>query len=460
MSSSLLVVVIVLLLVALVALFVKFLQFRQKYSKIVDIDEEVAKAQNEVRREVDRFETAAARHKKELERLTADYSSAKTLYDRLRHEVSILEETLEDMSFGLYKPHYTFEDPASFKVEMDRIYKEKKLLVKENTALSCPEGWTVNGNAREGAKMVKQESKLMLRAFNGEVDAAVAKVSWNNVQKMEERIRKTYDAVNELGSVMRISINKKYLDLSLAELRLAYELEQKKQEIKEEQREIREQMRQEEIAQREFEKAKKAAEADEARYLKALEAAREEMAKANAAQMEAIAAKVQTLEGRLAEAQNNVARAISMAQLTKSGHVYVISNVGSFGDDVFKIGMSRRLEPAERVYELGSASVPFPYDIHAMIYSDNAPALETAFHKQFAHRRVNMVNMRKEFFRVDVSELEAFVQSNHADIEFTKLAEAREYRETLSLLAKVEGADTAAMAKEVSEFPDSLPILT
>jgi len=449
-------IIIALLLAALILLAFRHHKVSQKYAGIIDIDAEVAKAEAQLKSEVERYEQSVAKHRAALDKLGFDYAAAKAVYDRLRMEVSVLEESLEDMSFGLYKPHYTFEDPETFKIEMDKIYKQKKLLVKESKALTAPEGWTVNGNVREGTKMVKQECKLMLRAFNGEVDAAVAKVAWNNVLKMEERIRKTYDAVNELGSVMKISINKSYLDLSLAELRLAHELVQKKQEIKEEQREIREQMRQEEIAQREFDKAKKAAEADEARYLKALAVAREEMALANAEQMKASAAKVQLLEGKLTEAQKNVARATSMAQLTKSGHVYVISNVGSFGEDVFKIGMSRRLEPSDRVDELGSASVPFPYDIHAMIYSDNAPSLENSFHREFAQRRVNMVNSRKEFFRVDMGEIEKFALTHDAQIEFTKLAEAREYRETLSIIDKLEKSLLASSVVPQSDFPEAL----
>lgn len=316
-----------------------------------------------------------------------------------------------------------------------------------------PQDWVVNGNKREGTKMVKNQSKLMLRAFNGELDAAVAKVNWNNVDKMLERVQKAFDAINQSGSVTQIAITNEYLKHSLAEIRLTYELERKKQEIKEEQRRIREQMRDEEQAQREFEKAQKTAEAEEARYQKALVAARAEMEKAKASEMAKVQEKVAQLEAKLLEAQNNVQRAVSMAQLTRSGHVYVISNIGSFGDEVFKIGMTRRLEPTERVYELGDASVPFPYDIHAMIYSLDAPALENAFHREFADRRVNAINTRKEFFRVTLSEIRIFALQHDASIEFTELAEAREYRQTLSLRQR-SAEQTLPVEEEL--FPESI----
>ena len=122
-----------------------------------------------------------------------------------------------------------------------------------------------------------------------------------------------------------------------------------------------------------------------------------------------------------------------MAQQTKRGHVYVISNIGSFGENVYKIGMTRRLDPMDRVRELGDASVPFPFDVHAIIFSEDAPALETKLHKTFNQRRVNLINTKKEFFHVSLQEIEDVVHENNAEIEFTKLAEARDYRESMAI---------------------------
>ncbi len=461
MISPLLILVTIALCVVVIVLLLRIRKLTQKYAGIIDIENEISRAQGDLKRENERFQKSEADHKTAMERLSQDYKTARSLYDQLRNEVSVLEETLEDISFGLYRPHYSFDDPESYKQALDQVYQTKQSLIKQNKALSCPNNWTVNGSAKEGAKMIKQESKLMLRAFNGEVDAAIAKVTWNNVTKMEERIRRTFDAVNALGSVMGIRISSEYLDLALSELHLTHELELKKQQIKDEQREIREQMREEEKAQREFERAKKAAELEELRYSKALESARAELAKAKASEMQAVERKIQALEASLAEAQSKLDRAVSMAQLTKSGHVYIISNIGSFGEDVFKIGMSRRLDPEERVYELGSASVPFPYDIHAMIYSLDAPGLENAFHKHFSDKRVNMVNPRKEFFRVSITELEQFARKHKADIQLTKLAEAKEYRETLTLMSKAnEASESLSTEKNPAtevQFPESLP---
>ena len=139
------------------------------------------------------------------------------------------------------------------------------------------------------------------------------------------------------------------------------------------------------------------------------------------------------LQRRLEEAQANKERAISRAQMTRSGHVYVISNVGSFGEHVYKIGMTRRLDPMERVRELGDASVPFQFDVHAVIYSEDAPALENALHRSFNNRRINRVNERKEFFRVGIDEIAGAVRKHHGEIEITRAAEAVEYRKTLAM---------------------------
>ena len=202
---------------------------------------------------------------------------------------------------------------------------------------------------------------------------------------------------------------------------------------KEEQRQIREQMREEEKVQQEIERAKREAEQDEKKYQKAMEKAKEELSAAHGEKLEKLKAQMKQMEQKLKEAKENKQRALSRAQMTKSGHVYIISNIGSFGENVYKIGMTRRLEPTDRVRELGDASVPFAFDIHAMIYSENAPELENELHKNFDGKRLNLVNQRKEFFRVSLDEIVNYVSKGNDEVEFTKLAEAREYRESMSI---------------------------
>ena len=217
-------------------------------------------------------------------------------------------------------------------------------------------------------------------------------------------------------------------------------------------------MRDEEEAQREIAVARKEAEEEEKRYQKALDEARHQLESARAQESEALRLKIGSLEQDLIKAKELKERAISRAQLTKSGHVYVISNVGSFGENILKVGMTRRLDPLDRIDELGDASVPFDFDIHAIMYSDNAPALENVLHKHLDEKRVNLANTRKEFFSVSVSEIEDLCRVKGISIQFTKIAEAREYHETCALRKNKQNQPlgSSGVKNSDNEFPKSI----
>jgi hypothetical protein len=445
--------VIVTLLAAFLRERAQYKAIRTRYAPVVDVDEEVAKSRTELEKVRADLERAGTEYLKQKTILGQEYAAAKAIYDRLKGEIALLEEHLEDISFGLYKPHYDFDTSEKYRAALDDLRSRERDLIRNGSAATIGVAWTINNSRREGERMQKQYVKLMLRAFNGECDAAVAKVTWNNIVKMEERIRKGFEAINTLGGVMQISINRLYLDLKIAELRLEFEGEEKKRQEIEEQRRIKEQMREEERALREAERAKEEAEAEEARYQKALERARAEMANAQGAALEELNKRIGHLDAALQKARDMKDKATMMAQLTRAGHIYVISNIGSFGENVFKIGMTRRLEPFDRIKELGDASVPFDFDVHAMIYSEDAPTLECAFHDGFAERRINLINPRKEFFSVSIDEIEHFAVGKSLKLELTKLAEARDYRQTLALRA--HAALTKQPPFEVT-FPDTL----
>ncbi len=387
--------------------------------------------------------------------LDVDYASAKATYDRLHEQVTLLEENLEDISFSLYKPHFDFDTPDEYKARMEAVREKQKALLKSGEAARFAIAWSVGGSRREGERMQKQYMKLLLRAFNGECDAAVARVSWNNVTKMEERIRKSFEVVNELGGVMHVSITAPYLELKVHELRLEYELTEKKHQIAEEQRRIREQMRDEEKARREAEQAKQDTQMEETQFERALEKARLDLAKSQGEEHNRLNERILELQTQLDETRTKGRRAKALAELTRAGYVYVISNVGSFGEGVFKIGMTRRFDPMDRVKDLSDASVPFPFDVHAMVYSEDAPTLEWELQRHFADRSLNLVNKRKEFFRVSIGELQNLAEEKGLKIYFTKLAEAREYRESLTMRAPPTASE---VSKPGSSFPDRLPI--
>jgi hypothetical protein len=390
------------------------------------VRDDIARAQEGQRQAYQQFEERRRRDEAESFNLQLSIS-------KLREEMKALDEEANLQSFGFYKPHYDFASSERYQSKLEEVRERQKQMIKEKTAAVCRIEWTVNGSRTEGRKQINQTLKLILRAFNGECDAAVAKVRYNNAHVMEARVRKAHEAVNGMAEVQQCRIAPAYLKLKLQELRLVHEYQEKVQEEKEEQRRIREQMREEEVALRELEKAKLDAEKEEKRYAEALRKATEEAEQAVGAKQQKLLGQIEELQRRLEEAQANRERAISRAQMTRSGHVYVISNVGSFGEDVYKIGMTRRLDPMDRVRELGDASVPFQFDVHAVIYSEDAPALENALHRAFNDRRVNRINERKEFFSVGIDEIAVAVREHHGQIEITRAAAAVEYRKTLAM---------------------------
>jgi Domain of unknown function (DUF4041)/Meiotically up-regulated gene 113 len=359
-----------------------------------------------------------------------------------RKELESVEEAIEIQAFGFYRPRYGLESSEKYAEELKSIREQQKGMVKEGTATACGTNWVIGGSSAEGKKMVDRMSKLMLRAFNAECDSAIGKAKYDNVLNLEQRINKSFSEITKLGESNRIAITKPYLDLKLAELHLVHEHREKVQQEKEEQRHAKEQLRDDLKAQEEIDRARTEAEEDETRYQKALEKARVDLMAAQGrkaeAQTEKLEMLVSRLEVELKDTLERKAKAIARAQLTKSGHVYLISNIGSFGPDVYKIGLTRRFEPLERIEELGNASVPFPFDVHAIIYSEDAPALEAVLHQEFSSRRVNMVNGRKEYFRVSMEEVRAAVEKHFGLVTFVLTPEAEQWRKTQALMAEFQ----------------------
>lgn len=384
--------------------------------------------------------------------LAANYKESKSIYDNLQRKIYEYEEDLEYMAYGVYRPHFTYEHTEDFKNEIIEVREKQKDLIKSSQAWTCDTSWTVNSSIVQGRVMTKRQAKLMLRAFNGECDAAMAKVTWNNALTLEKRIEKSFVAINKLGKSNDIEITAEFFNERLNEFRLYYELKLKLQEEKEEQRQIREAMREEAKLEKDIERATKKADEDRVVYEEAMRNARKELERAGLIDKKQAEDRVAEIQIALDDALARKARALSQAQLTKSGHVYIISNIGSFGANSYKIGMTRRLDPLDRIRELGGASVPFPFDIHGVIYSHNAPELESALHRYFADRKVNRVNGRKEFFNVDLSEIQEAVEKLGFDLNLTSLAEAQQYRETRSIIETIIEKEKYN-AERKSDFP-------
>ena len=315
--------------------------------------------------------------------------------------------------------------------ELKIARKRTKILVAERAATKCDYAET---NRREGAE------NFILDAFNGKVDSLLAKVKHDNAGKLRQAIHDAFVLVNYGGEAFRNArVTDEYYQARLEELKWAAITQELKLQEREEQRRIREQIREEEKARREYERAIKDAAKEELLLKKAMQKAEMQMQAASAEQRAEFEEQLAKLRGELHEAEDRNKRAVSLAQTTRRGHVYIISNIGSFGENVFKIGLTRRLEPVDRVKELGDASVPFSFDIHAMIMSEDAPELERRLHKHFIMNQINKANHRKEFFRAKLADVRHEIESSLGiEVKWTMAAEAREYRETQAIEKMIE----------------------
>jgi hypothetical protein len=431
-----------------------------KFKAITDIEKEVEIKKQELNQIIENKTREITKHETDIKTLNSEYQEALEIYKKLRKEVSLFESKLDLIEFGIYRPVYDFEKSEDYRLEQDKIIEKQKSMIQSDGAAICNTNWTVSDSEAKGRAVVNRYKKLMLRAFNGESDILVAKVKWNSINQMKERMHKIFDAINKLGEGFNVYLNNQYLALKEKELILEYEYQAKKQKEKEEIRAIQDELREEEKARRDFEKAQREAEKEEAYYQKALEKARKEYEQLKGDDTGKLQNQIFLLEKELKDAQEKKERALSMAQQTKRGHVYIISNIGAFGENVYKIGMTRRLEPLDRVKELGDASVPFHFDVHAMIYSDEARTLEYELHKAFTDRKVNMLNYRKEFFKVTIDEIQETIKRLGFDAEFTRLPEAMQYRETLAILEKLNNKEVVKTIDEIvaEHFPPSLTI--
>jgi len=332
------------------------------------------------------------------------------------------------------EPEYLYETSARFSEEIKRTRQEQKELIKNKNAVEYPDSTTISSNKTYNKKILDGQVKLMLNSFNIECDALIGKVSPSSFSRTLERIEKLANALEKSAATLHCGFNIKYVKLKYEECQLQYQYTLKKQEEQDEQRQIREQIREEQKAIKEYERAILQAEKEEKMYREMLKKARDELSKVSAEDRIVVEQRIADLEQQLSDAEAKEERAKSMAEQTRKGHVYVISNVGSFGENIYKIGLTRRLEPLDRVKELGDASVPFTFDVHAMIYVEDAPALESALHRKFTRVRVNAVNLRKEFFRVDLESIKKAVNEIAGfEAEFKMTSLAKDYYESQRL---------------------------
>lgn len=331
------------------------------------------------------------------------------------------QQVLQDV--GIYRYHHPLESAAAYKERLSALEVEMDTVIKSGHAVLAADLFTWDGSLAKGRKMVGDLSKLMLRAYNAEADNCVRSLRSGNVTTAKKRLDSAVASIEKLGVMMQMRVNPDYHALRVQELELTADFQMKVQEERERAREERELLREQRRAEQELAAEKERLEKEKAHYVSAVAALR---ANGDDKAADELAARLGDIEEAIAANDYRIAN-------IRAGYVYVISNVGAFGPDVVKIGMTRRLEPLDRVHELGDASVPFRYDVHVLHFSDDAISLENELHRAFADRRVNFVNERREFFFATPAEVrEILIQKAGGILEFNESPAAEEYFQSRS----------------------------
>ncbi|MCW5689298.1 MAG: DUF4041 domain-containing protein [Pseudolabrys sp.] len=369
-------------------------------------------------------------------RLSAERTALETELHALQLELRRTKEKIAETNeaellqeVGVYQYKHPLSDVVAYSAALKTLEQRiKAMTLKDGGAILSAGDWTVNGSAREGKAMVREYSKLMLRAFNAEAESLVRWLKPYKIDAALDRLKKSADTIERLGRTMKIRVSEEYFRLRAHELELTADFLQKQAAQKEQERIERERLREEQKAQREIE-------AERARLAKEREHHFNALQKLIANGDEQGAARMQE---QLAEVDQAISAVDYRAANIRAGYVYLISNVGSFGDSMVKLGLTRRLNPMDRIRELSDASVPFNFDVHALFFSKDAVAIETAMHQRLASTRVNLVNKRREFFRATPTQVKAHLSELAGELlEFQEEPEALEYRQTLHLRTEV-----------------------
>ncbi len=390
---------------------------------IIDYNQRLKKLEEEYKEKESKMNTI----------LTANVKNLKIDVEKLKQEKQDIIKELDALKTEAITKHFDFSDfdhitsgEYKNKLAVSRLNEEQDL--KNNKLISI--STSINDK-----KFISNNTKQIVRLFNSECDSIMTKVSVKNIDSSRNKITRSFNSLNKLFETDGIKLKQKWLEIKLDQLNILYLYEMKKNQEKEIQKEIKEQMLEEEKVRREIEKQKRQIEKDQKQFNNEISRMMKYLQKSNNdAEKELYLDKIRELEEKLKELELKKETVLEREENAKAGYVYIISNIGSFGENIYKIGMTRRLEPMDRIKELSSASVPFEFDVHAMIFSQNAPELENTLHQSFREKSVNKVNYRKEFFKVTLDEIEDVVKKNYdKTVDFIKIPTATEYRQTLEI---------------------------
>lgn len=367
--------------------------------------------------------------KEQIEEASGRRDKLQAEVDALSSRVVAMEEAELLQEVGIYEYRHPLDDAVSYQDALKDLKSQFKVMTKKDGgAVHATTDWQVNGSKAQGRKMVNQTSKLLLRAYNAEADNLARGMKPYKLDASIDRLNKVVQTISKLGQTMSISISEPYHQLRVRELEFTSDFITKKAEEKEREKEARARLREEKKAQQEMERERKRLEKEREHHLNVIQKLRTNGDEEAAAR----------LEKELGEIDKAIENVDYRAANVRAGYVYVVSNIGSLGDGIVKVGMTRRLDPMDRVRELSDASVPFNFDIHALFFSDDAVGVEGQIHERLANRRINRINLRREFFYATPGEVKALLLDVAGDVlEFEEEPEAIEYRQSARI---TEGA--------------------
>ena len=348
----------------------------------------------------------------EVSSLDKELEKRKEELQDVKSRLAIMNDDVGLQEFGFFERQYKFSDSVHYKAELDNLRLQQKQLVKDGRAGVITSPLAFNNSVKKGEAIQKQLIKAAIRGFNGEADALLTKVTPGNLENKKKALQKAFEQLNKIYERNFVKLTNQYLELKAKELQLAVEYDLQKQEEKELLREQRAQEKEDRKLQAEIAAKRKKLEKDRMHFKQMLDNVEALMKSASKEEKEKLKLQLSEYQNKLSELDEIEEDIDYREGHASAGYVYVISNIGSFVENIYKIGMTRRLNPQERVDELGNASVPFHFDVHAMIFSDDAPNLENELHKSFASQKLNMLNNRKEFFKIDINEIERKIKEN------------------------------------------------
>lgn len=421
------------LLILAVALIIVSNTSNEKSSRIAGLEAELSSKSTALLSKTEEAEQLNS----ELKRIKNDYDELLNEsggLDKTRKEIEDLQSELNDLQNQIKIATYNFSEydgitSEECKNKIALLKTEEQTLIRSNEAtnyLHIPE--------KGEKKAFNNNEKQILRCFNSDCDNILLSVTARNIDSMRSKMQKSFETLNKIFEIDGVQLNARLLELKLEQLNLVLTSELKKEQEREEQKAIKAQMIEEEKVRREIEREKSKLDKEEHQFKNEISKLMKYLQKASDIEKQLYIDKINELEEKLRLLEKDRKDVLEREQNTRAGFVYVISNIGSFGEDVYKIGMTRRLEPMDRIKELGDASVPFEFDVHAMIFSEDAPKLEHILHETFKENQVNKINNRKEFFKVRLEDVEKVVKENYnATVTFTMIAKAEQYRESLKL---------------------------